>query len=109
MTKANQAVLHMTVLDDEYQPDATIMRGDPRNMLALICMALHMYMNGSSLRWKLTARKVVREVLNEEIPDDSSPRNNRIIGALLFVAGIFSLFGVICFVSMVMAKLTGRM
>jgi hypothetical protein len=108
MNKAKQSVLHMSAIDGEYQHDATIMRGAPDDMLALLCTALHMYIATSDTSWKRTAKKLITDLLRDEVPDGRNPRDDRILGALLFVAGIFSLFGVICFVSMVMAKLTGR-
>lgn len=108
MDSTTKSTIHLCAEDGAYLPNLTVMKGAPDDMLALVCTAIHIYMTGSDRHWKNVAYKLIRDVLYEEKngkPRD--PNSDRLLGALLFVTGIFALFGLVCFVILVVDKLAG--
>lgn len=102
MDNKTRSTIHLCAEDGEYLPNVTLMKGAPDDLLALICTAIHLYMKGSGEHWKDVAYKLIRDVLYEEKHGKPrNPRNDRLLGGLLFAAGCFALFGMICFVGLV--------
>lgn len=102
MDNKTRSTIHLCAEGGEYLSGLTTMKGAPDDMLALICTAIHIYMQGAGKPWKDVAYKLIRDVLYEEKHGKPrNPNNDRLLGGLLFVAGCFALLGLICFVGLV--------
>ena len=101
-----KAILHMEVQDGDYRPELTHMVGEECDLLALICTALHIYLEGSGPVWRSTARQVVGEILGETQEPES--RKEKVLARVLwFVTGCFALIGAFVTAAWIVTKIAG--
>jgi len=107
MEKAIQTTLHMTAIDGELQENSIIMEGTRRDMLAIICLALRMFLSGEDTKWRRTANKVIGSVFAEFL-DDETPLDRFLSNLVYWVTLGFALFGAFMAVGMIVTALAGR-
>lgn len=108
MEKAIQTTLHMTAIDGELQENSIIMEGTRRDMLAIICLALRMFLSGEDTKWRRTANKVIGSVFDDFLDADETPLERFLSNLLYWVTLGFALFGAFMAVGMIVTKIAGR-
>lgn len=110
MDKKGRSVLHMEVLDGEFQEDLTQFHGREDELLTMLTMAVHFYLEGVGFHYRRLARRVLRDelkgvLLTEE--DEQDERDEKLTTVLMFVTGCFALIGAFVSIAWLVTKIAG--